>query len=128
MTDDPFAPQPPQDLLRRNTATDAVLTKALLLYCKLCSLNVCLALLAFTKNAASSFVLAALKKHHGLLLKGSDLCGLLTHGFDTLTINSASNSQNELRVFLDYEQRLRDAYARLQDPDARGRLREDSVR
>lgn len=36
--------------------------------------------------------------------------------------------QNELRVFLDYEQRLRDAYARLQDPHFRGRLREDSVR
>ena len=36
--------------------------------------------------------------------------------------------QNELRVFLDYEQRLRDAYARLQDPHPRGRLREDSVR
>ena len=36
--------------------------------------------------------------------------------------------QNELRVFLDYEQRLRDAYARLQDQDARGRLREDSGR
>ena len=36
--------------------------------------------------------------------------------------------QNELRVFLDYEQRLRDAYARLQDQDVRGRVREDSVR
>ena len=36
--------------------------------------------------------------------------------------------QNELRVFLDYEQRLRDAYTRLQDQDLRGRLREDSVR
>ena len=36
--------------------------------------------------------------------------------------------QNELRAFLDYEQRLRDACARLQDQDARGRLREDSVR
>ena len=36
--------------------------------------------------------------------------------------------QNELRVFLDYEQRLRDAYARLQDQDARGRVREDSGR
>ena len=36
--------------------------------------------------------------------------------------------QNELRVFLDYEQRLRDAYARLQDPNPRGRVREDSVR
>ena len=36
--------------------------------------------------------------------------------------------QNELRAFLDYEQRLRDAYARLQDPNPRGRVREDSVR
>ena len=36
--------------------------------------------------------------------------------------------QNELRAFLDYEQRLRDAYARLQDQDIRGRVREDSVR
>ena len=36
--------------------------------------------------------------------------------------------QNELRAFLDYEQRLRDAYARLQDQDARGRLRKDSMR
>ena len=36
--------------------------------------------------------------------------------------------QNELRAFLDYEQRLRDAYARLQDPNARGRVREDSGR
>ena len=36
--------------------------------------------------------------------------------------------QNELRAFLDYEQRLRDAYARLQNQDARGRLREDSMR
>ena len=36
--------------------------------------------------------------------------------------------QNELRVFLDYEQRLRDAYARLQDQDLRGRVREDSGR
>ena len=36
--------------------------------------------------------------------------------------------QNELRAFLDYEQRLRDAYARLQDPNLRGRVREDSVR
>lgn len=36
--------------------------------------------------------------------------------------------QNELRAFLDYEQRLRDAYARLQDPHPRGWLREDSVR
>lgn len=36
--------------------------------------------------------------------------------------------QNELRAFLDYEQRLRDAYARLQDQDTGRRLREDSVR
>ena len=36
--------------------------------------------------------------------------------------------QNELRVFLDYEQRLRDAYARLQDQDNGRRVREDSVR
>lgn len=36
--------------------------------------------------------------------------------------------QNELRAFLDYEQRLRDAYARLQDQDTTGRLRENSVR
>ena len=36
--------------------------------------------------------------------------------------------QNELRAFLDYEQRLSDAYARLQDQDARRRLREDSNR
>ena len=36
--------------------------------------------------------------------------------------------QNELRAFLDYEQRLRDAYARLQDQDARGRVRENSGR
>ena len=36
--------------------------------------------------------------------------------------------QNELKAFLDYEQRLRDAYARLQDQDARGRVHEDSVR
>ncbi len=36
--------------------------------------------------------------------------------------------QNELRAFIYDEQRLRDAYARLQDQDARGRLREDSVR
>ena len=35
---------------------------------------------------------------------------------------------NDLKAFLDYEQRLRDAHARLQDQDARGRLREDSVR
>ena len=36
--------------------------------------------------------------------------------------------QNELRAFLDYEQRLRDAYARLQDQDDGGRVCEDSVR
>ena len=36
--------------------------------------------------------------------------------------------QNELKAFLDYEQRLRDAYARLQDQDSRRRLREDSGR
>ena len=36
--------------------------------------------------------------------------------------------QNELRAFLDYEQRLGDAYTRLQDPNTRGRLREDSGR
>ena len=36
--------------------------------------------------------------------------------------------QNELRAFLDYEQRLRDAYARSQDQDARRRLRQDSGR
>jgi hypothetical protein len=36
--------------------------------------------------------------------------------------------QNELKAFLDYEQRLRDAYTRLQDPHPRGWHREDSVR
>lgn len=36
--------------------------------------------------------------------------------------------QNELQAFLDYEQRLRDAYARMQDQDVRRRLRENSVR
>ena len=36
--------------------------------------------------------------------------------------------QNELRAFLDYEQRLRDAYARSQDPHPRRRLCEDSGR
>ncbi len=36
--------------------------------------------------------------------------------------------QHALKHFLEYEQRLRDAYARLQDPHPRGRLREDSVR
>ena len=35
---------------------------------------------------------------------------------------------NDLKAFLDYEQRLRDAYARLQDPDPRGWLRQNSVR
>ena len=36
--------------------------------------------------------------------------------------------QNELQAFLDYEQRLRDAYAARKDQDARRRLREDSDR
>ena len=36
--------------------------------------------------------------------------------------------QNELQAFLSYEAALRDAYARLQDQDFRGRMREDSVR
>ena len=36
--------------------------------------------------------------------------------------------QNELRVFLDYEQRLRDAYARLQDQDTGRRVCEDPMR
>ena len=36
--------------------------------------------------------------------------------------------QNDLKAFLDYEQRLRDAHARLQDPHPRGRLRQSSVR
>lgn len=31
--------------------------------------------------------------------------------------------QNELKAFLDYEQRLRDAYARSEDPDPRRWLR-----
>ncbi len=35
---------------------------------------------------------------------------------------------NDLKAFLDYEQRLRDAYARSQDPDPRRRLCEDSGR
>ena len=35
---------------------------------------------------------------------------------------------NDLKAFLDYEQRLRDAYARLQDPHLRGWLREGSGR
>jgi hypothetical protein len=35
---------------------------------------------------------------------------------------------NDLKAFLDYEQRLRDAYARLQNQDASGRLRQSSVR
>ena len=34
--------------------------------------------------------------------------------------------QNELRAFLDYEQRLRDAYAARQVEDARRRLHQDS--
>jgi predicted transcriptional regulator len=36
--------------------------------------------------------------------------------------------QYALKHFLDYEQRLRDAYARLQDQDTGRRVREDSVR
>ena len=36
--------------------------------------------------------------------------------------------QNELRAFLDYEQRLRDAYAARQAEDARRRLHQDSGR
>ena len=36
--------------------------------------------------------------------------------------------QNELQAFLSYEAALRDAYARLQDPNPRGRVREDSGR
>ncbi len=36
--------------------------------------------------------------------------------------------QNELKAFLDYEQRLRDAYAARKDQDARRWLREDSDR
>ena len=35
---------------------------------------------------------------------------------------------NDLKAFLDYEQRLRDAYTRLQDPHPRGWLREGSGR
>ena len=35
---------------------------------------------------------------------------------------------NDLKAFLDYEQRLRDAHARLQDPHPRGWLREGSGR
>ena len=35
---------------------------------------------------------------------------------------------NDLKAFLDYEQRLRDAYAASKDQDARRRLREDSDR
>ena len=35
---------------------------------------------------------------------------------------------NDLKAFLDYEQRLRDAHARLQDPHPSGRMREDSMR
>lgn len=35
---------------------------------------------------------------------------------------------NDLKAFLDYEQRLRDAYARSQDPDPRRWLRADSGR
>ena len=36
--------------------------------------------------------------------------------------------QNELQAFLDYEQRLRDAYAARQAEDARRRLHQDSSR
>ena len=36
--------------------------------------------------------------------------------------------QNELRAFLDYEQRLRDAYAARQAEDTRRRLHQDSDR
>ena len=36
--------------------------------------------------------------------------------------------QNELRAFLDYEQRLRNAYAARQAEDARRRLHKDSGR
>ncbi len=36
--------------------------------------------------------------------------------------------QNELQAFLSYEAALRHAYARLQDPHPRGRLREGSGR
>jgi len=36
--------------------------------------------------------------------------------------------QNELRVFLDYEQRLRDAYARSEAQDIGRRLHQDSDR
>ena len=36
--------------------------------------------------------------------------------------------QNELKAFRDYEQRLKDAHARLQDQDDGGRVCEDSVR
>ena len=36
--------------------------------------------------------------------------------------------QNELRAFLDYEQRLRDAYAARQAEDARRRLHQDPDR
>tara|TARA_R100000734_G_C3262822_1_gene61001 strand:- start:380 stop:523 length:144 start_codon:yes stop_codon:yes gene_type:complete len=36
--------------------------------------------------------------------------------------------QNALKHFLEYEAALKNAYARLQDPNPRGRLREDSVR
>ena len=36
--------------------------------------------------------------------------------------------QNELKAFLDYEQRLKDAYAARQAEDARRRLHQDSSR
>ena len=40
----------------------------------------------------------------------------------------ATQHQNDLNAFLDYERRLRAAYARSQNPDPRRRLREDSSR
>ena len=40
----------------------------------------------------------------------------------------AAQHQNDLNAFLDYERRLRAAYARSQDPHPRRRLREDSSR
>jgi len=36
--------------------------------------------------------------------------------------------QNALKHFLEYEAALKDAYARLQNQNLKGRLREDSVR
>ena len=40
----------------------------------------------------------------------------------------ATQHQNDLNAFLDYERRLRAAYARSQDPHPRRWLREDSSR